>query len=80
VQGVNYRTRVAESARRRGIVGTVENRPDGTVLIDAQGPAATIEEFLCDIRGARGLSRADSVERVTDLPIDPKVLSFDIVP
>ncbi len=79
VQGVNYRARVAESARRFGIVGTVENRIDGTVFIDAQGPTEALEAFLRDIRGPRGISHARSVERVTSVPPDPDWLSFEIV-
>lgn len=27
-----------EAARRHGVVGTVSNRPDGTVFIDVQAP------------------------------------------
>ncbi len=34
VQGVNYRARVAEAARRHGVVDTFANREYGTVLID----------------------------------------------
>ena len=80
VQGVNYRARVAESARRRGLAGTVENRWDGTVFIDVQGPQPLIESFLDDIRGRRGMSHATSVERMATLPIDPALQGFDILP
>ncbi len=79
VQGVNYRARVAESARRMGIVGTVENRSDGTVFIDAQGPVDALESFLRDIRGPRGVSLPRSVERVASAPVDPGRVSFEIL-
>ncbi len=79
VQGVNYRARVAESARRRGLAGTVENRWDGTVFIDVQGPEPEVQSFLDDIRGPRGMSHASSVERVAIRPVDPDLQGFDIV-
>ena len=79
VQGVNYRARVAESARRYGIVGTVENRSDGTVFIDAQGPVKILEAFLADVSGPRGLSHPRTVERVSQAAVDPGLLSFEIL-
>ena len=79
VQGVNYRARVAESARRHGVVGAVENRPDGTVFIDVQGPIDLLEAFLEDVRGARGMSHARSVERVAEVPISRELRGFEIV-
>ncbi len=78
VQGVNYRARVADSARRRGLVGSVANRSDGTVLIEVQGPLDLVAEFLDDVRGPRGLSHARSVERVEELPISRDLASFEI--
>ncbi len=79
VQGVNYRARVAEAALRFGVVGTVANRPDGSVLIDAQGPPATLEEFVRDVSGPRGLSHPTSVRRVADLPPHPGRMGFAVV-
>jgi acylphosphatase len=79
VQGVNYRVRVAEAARRRGISGTVQNRSDGTVVIVAQGPRGVLEVFLADVRGPRGFSDAREVVRVAELPAVPTLVSFDIL-
>lgn len=78
VQGVNYRARVAESARRHGLVGSVENRADGSVLIDVQGPRAVVEAFLRDVSGPSGLSHAHVVRRVAELPLSPDLLGFVI--
>ncbi len=79
VQGVNYRARVTEAANRHGVVGTVENRADGTVFIDVQGPRYRVEAFLHEIRGARGASRPSSVERIADVPVAPDRQSFEIL-
>ena len=66
VQGVNYRVRVAESAQRHGVVGSVTNRADGTVLIDVQGELASVEAFIRDVSGPRGASHAHSVQRIAE--------------
>lgn len=79
VQGVNYRARVVEAARRHGVVGSVTNRPDGTVLIDVQGPVEVVEAFLRDVSGPRGLSHAHAVKRVADVPVSSDLLGFDIL-
>jgi len=79
VQGVNYRARVAEAARRFGVVGSVANRPDGTVLIDAQGPLDSVEALLREISGPRGLSHARAVSRVADVPVAPQLNGFVIL-
>jgi len=79
VQGVNYRVRVAESARRHGVVGTVANRSDGTVFIDVQGSVEAVEAFLRDVRGPRGVSHAHSVERVEEVAVSPDLVGFEIL-
>lgn len=79
VQGVNYRARVAESARRLGLSGTVKNCSDGTVAIDVQGSLEAVEAFLEDVRGPRGFSHAHTVERVATLPVDPERADFEIL-
>ena len=79
VQGVNYRARVCEAARRRGLVGRVSNRPDGTVLIEVQGPLDAVEALLRDVSGPRGLSHARMVQRVAELPLSSDLIGFDSV-
>jgi acylphosphatase len=78
VQGVNYRARVAEAAHRYGVVGTVANRPDGTVFIDVQGPVEAVEAFLRDVSGPRGVSPAHTVERVAGAAVSPDLVEFEI--
>ncbi|MGA8274991.1 MAG: acylphosphatase [Thermoplasmata archaeon] len=79
VQGVNYRARVAQAAQRHGVVGTVANRPDGTVFIDVQGPVEAVEAFLRDVSGSRGVSHAHAVERVAEVAVVPDQVGFDIL-
>jgi len=79
VQGVNYRARVAESAHRHGVVGSVANRADGTVFIDVQGTLDAVEAFLRDVSGPRGASHARALERVAEVAIAPDLVGFEIV-
>jgi acylphosphatase len=79
VQGVNYRARVAESARRHGVAGSVANRSDGTVFIDVQGDLPAVETFLRDVSGPRGASHAHVVERVAEMPLSPDLVAFEIL-
>jgi acylphosphatase len=50
VQGVSFRATTAGLARGRPIVGYVRNLPDGTVELEAEGPAAAVNELLAAIR------------------------------
>jgi acylphosphatase len=79
VQGVNYRARVAEAARRHGVVGTVANRSDGTVFIDVQGTVEAVEAFLRDVSGPRGASHAHLVQRVAEVTVSPELVAFEIL-
>jgi acylphosphatase len=79
VQGVNYRARVAEAARRFGIRGSVANRPDGSVRIEVQGLEEHVEAFLRDVSGPRGASDAHEVRRVSALPLSPSLGGFEIL-
>jgi acylphosphatase len=66
VQGVNYRQRIAGSARRHGVVGTPAKRADASVFIDPQGELAAVQAFLRDVRDPRGTSHEHAVERVAE--------------
>lgn len=46
VQGVNLRATVQEHARRIGVGGFVRNEPNGTVFMEAEGDAETLDRFL----------------------------------
>jgi acylphosphatase len=63
VQGVFFRASTQEAARRLGIQGTVRNEPDGSVFIEAEGPAEALEVFVAWCR------RGPPGARVVDLEI-----------
>ena len=46
VQGVFFRANAKEKADSLGVVGTVENQPDGTVELIAEGEREKLEDLL----------------------------------
>ena len=46
VQGVNFRYRTEQEARKLGLTGRVWNDPDGTVGIVAEGPTDKLDVLL----------------------------------
>lgn len=46
VQGVGFRWRTMHEAHARGICGFVENRPDGSVYIEADGYREVLDDFV----------------------------------
>lgn len=71
VQGVGFRWFVREEARKLGLAGCVANRRDGTVEVEAEGPAeaiASLERVL-----ERGPEHA-VVDGVDSLPPTDAVL------
>jgi acylphosphatase len=46
VQGVGFRYAAFKMACQYRITGFVRNLPDGSVYIEAEGPAAQVEEFI----------------------------------
>lgn len=47
VQGVGFRQATCEQARKLvGITGFVRNAPDGSVLVEVQGPATSVESLV----------------------------------
>jgi acylphosphatase len=61
VQGVFFRHNTRIEATRLGLTGTVQNLPDGTVRVIAEGPRERLDRLLAWLR--RGPELAD-VERV----------------
>ena len=64
VQGVGFRATARDCARGLPLTGFVRNEPDGTVLLEAQGKTASIEELLSRIAShmGRNIIRADRAE------------------
>lgn len=64
VQGVGFRYTTRQVAARHPVVGTVENRSDGTVFLVVEGSAAAVARFLDDVEQTLGryLAGADARE------------------
>lgn len=64
VQGVGFRATCRAIASSRPVTGWVRNEPDGSVLLEAQGNATAIEEFLQAIhdRMTRNIQRMDRAD------------------
>lgn len=63
VQGVGFRGFVLRRAEALGVTGWVRNRADGSVELEAQGEASTLERFCEAVsRGPVG-ARVSGVER-----------------
>lgn len=51
VQGVGFRYSARQQAAALGLGGWVRNLWDGTVEVEAEGPADTLDRFLAWLRG-----------------------------
>jgi acylphosphatase len=67
VQGVFFRATSFEVSRNFRIVGHVRNRPDGTVELEAEGPASEVERFLDAIADEFSSNIAEA--KTTDVPV-----------
>lgn len=64
VQMVMFRDYATRKARALKIVGEVQNMPDGTVRVVAEGPREALEHYLKKLREGSLLSRVERVEAV----------------
>lgn len=64
VQGVGFRRWTEKQAGRLGLRGTVQNLPDGTVEVHAQGPAEGVREFRERLADGPWMARVDAVREV----------------
>lgn len=77
VQGVGYRWFTRERARRRGLRGWVQNRPDGTVEVHVSGHEDVLAGFVAELwQGPKGssvtaLRELSETERLVDLQLLP---------
>ena len=63
VQRVGYRARVVSPANERDLVGIVQNRPDGSLLVIAEGEEKDkLERFASAIAIKNALIHADNVD------------------
>ena len=66
VQMVRFRVFVVKLANELGIIGTVENLPDGTVSVEAWGGKNQLQVFRDKVKIGSRLSRVDNVAEVWD--------------
>lgn len=78
VQGVWYRASTRERAQALGLVGTVRNRPDGSVFAVAQGPRPAVERLIDWCHDGPPRARVARVD-VSWIDPDPLLLDFSIV-
>jgi acylphosphatase len=62
VQGVFFRASTKDQADALGIYGFVRNEPDGSVYIEAEADAATIDQFLAWCKEGPRMARVDRCE------------------
>ena len=62
VQGVGFRATAQWVAHGRDVTGWVRNEPDGGVLLEVQGEAAAVDEYLAALRErmGRNIEREDA--------------------
>lgn len=61
VQGVGFRWWARSRALELGLTGYAANRPDGRVLVVAQGSRDACEQLLLLLQGAKSPGRVDRV-------------------
>jgi len=66
VQGIGFRYFARDAALARELRGWVRNCPDGSVELEAEGPAPVVESFLKHLETGNRWAR---VERMQALPI-----------
>lgn len=64
VQGVMYRDATRRSARALKLFGFVQNQPDGTVQIIAEGEEVVLREFLSRLPIGSLFSKVERIDEV----------------
>lgn len=64
VQGVGFRWWTRQTAERLGLVGSVENLPDGTVRVKARGEEEAVRRLADKLREGPPMARVEGVEDV----------------
>ena len=77
VQLVMYRDFAQRKASGLNLTGAVQNLPDGTVRVIAEGPRPMLERYVLKLRKGSLLSNVEDV-RVTWLPATGEYKYFDI--
>ena len=78
VQMVMFRDFARRKARKFGLLGSVQNLPDGSVSVIAEGEEEKLKQFLVLLRTGSLLSRVDNIEISFEEATD-KFSKFDII-
>ncbi len=76
VQGVGFRYTAKNAARAYGLTGWVRNNYDGSVEMELQGDALSIERVLLEIGSGRFIDIRDIERR--KIPVDEEERSFKV--
>ena len=68
VHGVGFRFFVEEAARREGLSGWVQNRPDGCVEAFAEGDQEAVDRLEQKIRRGPPAARVEMIDVTADTP------------
>ncbi|MBQ3336998.1 MAG: acylphosphatase [Selenomonadaceae bacterium] len=68
VQGVGFRFFVQSNAKAMGITGWVKNMSDGSVTMELQGEAPTVERLIAKIQRGNEWIKVTNFEQ-SDLPV-----------
>lgn len=68
VQGVGFRYYTHKKARELNLSGYVQNRPDGSVYIHAEGEEVNLDHFILWCNNGPQWARVSKVER-QDVPL-----------
>ena len=77
VQGVSYRASTVAQARRLGLTGWVQNRPDGGVELEAEGPTDAVAALLAWCEQGPPAARVTGVT-VEELPATAAEREFGV--
>ena len=61
VQGVSFRAWTQTQAQARGLVGWVQNEPDGTVTAWIEGAPEAVQEMLAKLHDGPSAAKVDGV-------------------
>ncbi|WP_394769942.1 acylphosphatase [Lacisediminihabitans sp.] len=73
VQGVGYRWSARIAAERLALGGFATNRPDGSVLVEAEGPSADVDALLDWLRQGPPGARVTAVDAESVPPVGDTV-------
>jgi acylphosphatase len=62
VQGVGFRYSVLSEAKRIGVAGFVENRPDGAVYVEAEGSPEQLDRLEAFLREGPPAARVEAFD------------------